>query len=1027
MSSWRNQIRTWSRGRRFIVAVLLLAAAMAWMIHIVIRSRTPRRRLIATGDHLTYRLAEPRLQGFAYKAFAAPTRSVDGNQGRGSLAFSAGVEEILSEIEDSDEPTAAYDRGVAHLMLGRDRQALEQLERAVVSEPDNAAVWSDLGAARYEYSRSHDDPYLLVEAMAAVTRALSIQQDSAVSNFNAGLIYAAMGLREPAIAAFNRSASLDHSAGAAEAARRAALLREPTLNQEWEHLRHSLESAAIAGDHESVARIVRTYPQQARTWCETIYPRDWAVAFERGERAGAEKQIQVMSSVADALARLNGETMLKDSIAIIRASDGARTQRLAHAYMRYYDARILYGKRDVTAALEALSQAAGEFREGESPFVAVVESYIASALFDVGRTEESENLCNHLLKSSTHGHRALRAQLLWTLGNIQVRRGLFVQALGSQRDSLRIFRESGEELNTCALTRLIAGSLAVLGRPVGACRVRFECFARASRLGERSDLQASLDSAARAEAFNEHWETALPFLSLAAEMHDENPRVYASSLVWLALAQQHEGVTAAAGQLDYAARAVSMIRDPVMRARAKADLSLVEAIEQTPRDATRAIALVDDYLRDAATAQIRFYVPEAYVQRAIAHRELGQMDAAENDLRAALRFLTDRRSTGREDPANYFRTSEVATNAVVDLMVRRGAVADAMSLLDDYRAAAFGSSSAVQTVADGGHEPVIEYLALPKTLLIFVADSQGVRATYVNVGERELRAAVREFVADVISNRDRESAAGTRLSQWLVSPVADAFSQTSLFIVPDRAMTGLPFGALRNGDHYVNEDSEIVFCRSRLLAFHRAVSSPDTVVAVGNPLSDETFDLPPLPNGAHEATVVALTYPHAALLTGRDATPANLLRVARPAQVVHIVAHAVVVPNESRRSCLILSSDGRRSTLSIDYSKGRMLEASRAVVLAGCQTAAAPDGVGRGWSLAEGFLGAGASTVVGTLWDVPDDQIAEEFSVHFHETLRRGISPGAAARAAQLQMLRSPDPGFRGASSWSVFQVYGSD
>jgi CHAT domain-containing protein len=101
------------------------------------------------------------------------------------------------------------------------------------------------------------------------------------------------------------------------------------------------------------------------------------------------------------------------------------------------------------------------------------------------------------------------------------------------------------------------------------------------------------------------------------------------------------------------------------------------------------------------------------------------------------------------------------------------------------------------------------------------------------------------------------------------------------------------------------------------------------------------------------------------------------------------------------------------------------LRGPRLVVLTACRAAVAgAEGEGT-WTLAHAFLAAGVTTVVANLWEV-DDRAGERLAVAFHRHLTAGAAPAAALRAAQLEMLASPDPRDRDPAAWAGFRVVGA-
>jgi CHAT domain-containing protein len=72
--------------------------------------------------------------------------------------------------------------------------------------------------------------------------------------------------------------------------------------------------------------------------------------------------------------------------------------------------------------------------------------------------------------------------------------------------------------------------------------------------------------------------------------------------------------------------------------------------------------------------------------------------------------------------------------------------------------------------------------------------------------------------------------------------------------------------------------------------------------------------------------------------------------------------------------------------------------------------------------LAWGFLGAGARNVIGGMWNVPDRSTATLMD-RLYLGLKKGATPPAALRAAQLELARSTGA-WRHPYYWAAFNVY---
>ncbi len=79
------------------------------------------------------------------------------------------------------------------------------------------------------------------------------------------------------------------------------------------------------------------------------------------------------------------------------------------------------------------------------------------------------------------------------------------------------------------------------------------------------------------------------------------------------------------------------------------------------------------------------------------------------------------------------------------------------------------------------------------------------------------------------------------------------------------------------------------------------------------------------------------------------------------------------------------------------------------VVLSACRTALGREIKGEGLlGLTRGFMYAGASRVIASLWDVRDEATAELMKRFYQNLLKNRLAPAAALRAAQLSLLREP-------------------
>ncbi len=127
-------------------------------------------------------------------------------------------------------------------------------------------------------------------------------------------------------------------------------------------------------------------------------------------------------------------------------------------------------------------------------------------------------------------------------------------------------------------------------------------------------------------------------------------------------------------------------------------------------------------------------------------------------------------------------------------------------------------------------------------------------------------------------------------------------------------------------------------------------------------------------------------------------------------RVVHFATHGVVDSSRPWLSGLVFSLVDRRGGARDGYIRLRDIYNLRLnadlVVLSACDTALGADVRGEGLvGLARGFMYAGSRRVMASLWQVNDVATADLMKRFYRGLLVKGLTPPAALRAAQLEMM----------------------
>jgi CHAT domain-containing protein/Tfp pilus assembly protein PilF len=145
-------------------------------------------------------------------------------------------------------------------------------------------------------------------------------------------------------------------------------------------------------------------------------------------------------------------------------------------------------------------------------------------------------------------------------------------------------------------------------------------------------------------------------------------------------------------------------------------------------------------------------------------------------------------------------------------------------------------------------------------------------------------------------------------------------------------------------------------------------------------------------------------------------------------RIVHFATHGLLDDKNPELSGLVLSLVDKRGQprdgflgLREIYNLNLPVDL---VVMSGCQTGLGKEMQGEGLiGLTRGFMYAGASRVVASLWSVSDVATAE-LMAHFYKSIEQeGMPPAAALRSAQIKMWKQKI--WRSPYFWAAFQIQG--
>jgi CHAT domain-containing protein/tetratricopeptide (TPR) repeat protein len=964
----------------------------------------------------------------------------------------------IAGMDTGDAIRSAHAVGIANLIAGHPEEALRSLE-SISPNRRGTAIWTNLAVAEMMAGAAPNAREHLLTALVAADRAAALDVEVAAPWFVRARTFELLELRKAALAAWWQYLLRDSSSPWALIARaHAESLKKPVDDVTgWRKATARIETLS----NEELARLTRTYPQQARTYAEGLYLPAWADDVEAGCLDGAAVTLARVRVIAEALQIQSGESLLLD---VLRSISSGRIDVHAKGFLRYRRGRLATLNHDPGKALPDYEEAVHLFSSVSNPMRAASECYAAISLIDLNRTSEARQRLTALVaaeRAAGSRHKALIAFALYHLALCDAMEGNWSDALAAAAESFSAFARLGERGLAGTVEELVSQAYDFLGQRHLAWTHGTQAVALLTGAGESRRARLTVGGLSRSELRHGRWESAR--VLIAAERVTGSGSVARDDcdmFLRLAAAEYHLGHTAEWQRaLADARTAASKVNDASIRKKMLADVDAVAGSLRRRGDPGGALSYLSAAIEFQESADRALLLPELYLQRGRANRDHGRLDEAQRDFERGIQRLEQQRThtTDADLRAGIFDDAGELFAEAVSLALTRHDVIGAFGYVERGRARAILEEIASKDGEVSSPRPIgiealmaslptdsllVEYQLLDDAIVIFTVDRGRVELTRVPVRRDIVVHGIQLFIGALVERRDVGSieAASQRLYEWLVMPLQTRLAGArSLIVVPDATLQQLPFAALMDPStrRYLIENHVLLTEPSASIYAiglrdsngRRQPLRPSSAALFANPvLEGGPFEnLTPLPASEREASRIARLYDRPALFARSAATASRFISIADTCDVVHFAGHSVIQPNEPWHSALVFAtSKGDQGLLFVQRIARLSFRHTRVVVLASCSTlrghTAGVEGVP---SVARAFLVAGVPSVVGTLWDVDDSETGPLVAT-FHARLVKGEPPMEALRAAQLEALRSPVSAFRHPSHWAAFALLGS-
>lgn len=736
------------------------------------------------------------------------------------------------------------------------------------------------------------------------------------------------------------------------------------------------------------------------------------------------------------------------------------------------DALVYYGR-----ALDVLREM------GDRPWEARILSNLGICYFGLGDDERARAYLERSLELRRElGDRRGEAYTLYNLGLVLSRIDEIDTALEHHRRALELRRELGDRRGEASALSILGDTFLQAGRIEEALPRLTEAVALARELGDGEILARGLQRLGQAYVLDGRLDAARESLTEALELDRGVGRLPGEvlDLRWLSEAELRDrrpgpGLEHA----EAAIRAVEDLRRAVPHAELRAALMAAHrrifelalehrmTLHRLEPDAGHDVAALVLNERGRARSLLDLLLESGADLQAGMDEDLRRR---ETELRQELHAKLEHRVTLAGSPR---RETELADlDREVETLLER---LDRMELDIRRRSPRYADllhpepldGRTLQALL-GDDTLLLEYALGDDRSYLWAVSSEGVgvhelppRAA-LDAAARTAHAELSVFDPHGGAVRDEALA---RLAAWVLGPVASRLDERRVVVVADGALHYVPFAALpeppgagRAGEpllvgrevlHLPSVSTLALLRRERrdrppaqhvLAVLADPVFQPDDPRVVGDrepapvearldPSRGETFVRLPATRREADALTELVEPRNVWTALGFEADRRAVLGDGLAGfRFVHFATHGVIDASRPELSGLLLSrydAEGRlrEGFLSLNDIYGLDLTADL-VVLSGCETALGPTIYGEGLvGLTRGFLHAGASRVLASLWRVQDRATAELMARLYRGLLADGLPPGEALRAAQLEIRRERrwrDPYF-----WAPFVLQG--
>jgi CHAT domain-containing protein/Tfp pilus assembly protein PilF len=838
-----------------VTAALLIMLSIGFVIWkaFFYQSETRKGLIALERAYNGQRPVEARITNFGYAPLVI-TRG--GEQARIDYNSLKQAERILLDAaQDDPGPASHHALGLLYLAEQKFDQAIPEFEEALKSDPRNAQIYSDLGAALLEKGKAGrqneaSDKWLqyFASSLERLNKALELDNSLLEALFNRALCYQYMMQPQQAQGAWRSYLERDASSPWAEEARQNLKRLEEQENKssqnEGQLLQDFLNACASNNDESANRLLSQNYTSAGNSITNSLLDA-YLDSKASGQHDEADLKLKALSYLAQLEARRSGDRYTSDLAHFYGSISPKQAQALAQARTEMKKAYELFTHSNFNEAIVNYSDAKAAFEQaGDSSEAAFAEYRIAHCYVLQPNIEKSKSILERLIPTCEgKNYKWLLAQCLFGASSIELDLSEYSKAIDINNQALQLSEQAQDTNGVLKNLIQLADKYQSLNEPD-----------KSLEFLQRSLVLISDSPAELMQVWGIYIAIAFNFdslgfntaalgcrkeaLHLALEIN--RPLLLSRTYEYLGLSYSNlkmyeEAVQSVKGALDIGEK---LSGEPNgLNMKAHSSLQLGDIYRQSG-DYSKANQTYDQSIQLYDQLGFQYYSSAAHKGKFLSYLAQNNDSAAEEELETVLNLLEQYRSKIIEegDRDSFFDMEQSVYDLAIDFEYSRKNSSEQSSEYAAQRAFEYSEQSRGRSLLDmtlngaqvlkkgygttlnvpevsssstlkeiqmgmSEHAQILQYAVLDNKILIWVVTKTELKPQKTDISTESLNQKVRQYLNGINSASKSQSAetisASKDLYSILIQPVEQFLDEKKLLcIVPDKILHYLPFGAL---------------------------------------------------------------------------------------------------------------------------------------------------------------------------------------------------------------------------------------